>query len=332
MFSHILLPLDGTIEAEAALAHAAALAVACGARATCLHVLASAEGADALRPADPLALHLRRTEMSAYLARITARLNEAGVAAGEGGEIVEGYVAERIIGYSIERGADLIILTHRKRAGGVIAGPHPFSVSLAVAHSGCASVLVLSAPDAPLDATLPIEYRRVVVPLDGSQRAECVLPLVHMLASAFGSEVLLAHVVQPPEMPRRTPLSAADADLSSQVVERNWVEAEQYLESLLSRLPHGARCEVVIGDHIAANLHDVVEHNNADLIIVCAHGYSAQTRWPFGSVAASFIEHADRPLLMVQDAPVRAPASSSSALHGRMPSEFAPSQAAAEQE
>src|SRR5262245_3405015 len=99
MFSHILVPLDGTTEAEIALAHAGALAHACDARVTCLHVLDISNSFDKLRPApaDPLALQLRRAEMTGYMNQVAGRLAADGIQCEI--QIMEGFVAQCILDY-----------------------------------------------------------------------------------------------------------------------------------------------------------------------------------------------------------------------------------------
>jgi len=38
-----------------------------------------------------------------------------------------------------------------------------------------------------------------------------------------------------------------------------------------------------------------------DLVLLGAHGYSGQRKWPYGSITTSFIEYGSMPLLIVQD-------------------------------
>jgi nucleotide-binding universal stress UspA family protein len=322
MFSRILVPLDGTPEAEAALPYATSIARACGSRVTCIHVLDLMSGFDMLRPIDPLALQLRKAEMEAYLRRVASALAESGLDADA--EIVEGCVAEAIVTFCDRHAIDLVVLSHSGRGRSAVLGPHAFNVSLVVAHSGCASLLVLNARHPVAAEELALGFRRILVPLDGSQRAECVLPVVNQLAMASGGDVLLVHVVQPPEMPRRMPLSPQDSELVAEIVKRNRAEAVQYLDSLLFRLPDRAHDRVLVGGHSASLLHEVADQEDADLIVMSAHGYSAQTRWPYGSVAASFIEHGNRPLLLVQDAPVTHAAGSAETVATRLPLEIVP--------
>jgi nucleotide-binding universal stress UspA family protein len=78
-------------------------------------------------------------------------------------------------------------------------------------------------------------YQRILVPLDGSQRAENVLPIVTQLAHFHKSQIHLVHVVQTPEMARQMPPLPEDIDLSNRVVARNQEEAGRYLEQMKTR-------------------------------------------------------------------------------------------------
>jgi hypothetical protein len=50
-------------------------------------------------------------------------------------------------------------------------------------------------------------------------------------------------------------------------------------------------------------LHHFVAQEQIDLVLLCAHGFSGQPQWPFGSLAHSFINYGETPLLIVQDMP-----------------------------
>ena len=51
-------------------------------------------------------------------------------------------------------------------------------------------------------------------------------------------------------------------------------------------------------------LHRFVAEEQIDLVLLCAHGFSGQAQWPFGSLAQSFILYGETPLLIVQDMPM----------------------------
>jgi nucleotide-binding universal stress UspA family protein len=51
-----------------------------------------------------------------------------------------------------------------------------------------------------------------------------------------------------------------------------------------------------------------VEEENMDVVVLSAHGYGGESRWPFGDVATNFIDYGRTPLLLVQDMPKHEPA------------------------
>ena len=104
-------------------------------------------------------------------------------------------------------------------------------------------------------------------------------------------------------MVARMPPTEEDVRMANQLVERNRAEATQYLDQLRSRVSEQAEARVLIGDHVAATLHEMVDQEKTDLILLTAHGYSAQRRWPYGSVVSSFISYGATPLLVLQDVP-----------------------------
>jgi len=146
-------------------------------------------------------------------------------------------------------------------------------------------------------------YQHLLVPLDGSRRAEMVLPIATTLAQAHKGELLLVHVVTRPEMPRRMPLTEEDLQLANQLIERNHAEAAAYLEQLQSRLPANTRTALQVSDNVAATLQDTAEREQSDLMLMSAHGYSGEARWPHGSVTNRFIADGTTPLLIIQDLP-----------------------------
>ena len=87
------------------------------------------------------------------------------------------------------------------------------------------------------------------------------------------------------------------------MIERNRAEAVQYLDQLRSRIPGDAQVHILVSDHVAATLHEIVDQEKIDLVLLAAHGYSGQTRWPYGSVVSRFITYGSTALLIVQDLP-----------------------------
>jgi nucleotide-binding universal stress UspA family protein len=101
-------------------------------------------------------------------------------------------------------------------------------------------------------------------------------------------------------MPRRTPPSREDIELADQLVTRNQVEATQYLDQLRSRITGKVDTRVLVGDHLATTLHNLVEQEETDLVLLSAHGHSSQTRGPYGDVASNLIAYGTTPLIIMQ--------------------------------
>lgn len=291
MFQHILVPLAGTISTEAALPHVLALAKLSGAKVSLCHVVES-EAVDSAYPVDPFEWHLKKREAEQYLASTTARFRQASIKVKS--HLLEGRATEQIIDYAHAHAVDLVVLSSHGRGDG--------SVGEVVRHvmlRAHISVLLLREGAQRLETSGKVLYRRVLVPLDGSQRAECVLPLVSSLAQYFESELHLSHVVTEPELPRRTPPSEEDQGLARQLTERNREEAAAYLAQLQERLQ--AETHLQVDHNVCSSLHRLVEEQDVDLVVLCAHGYSGEARWSYGSVATNFIEYGSTPLLLVQD-------------------------------
>jgi len=154
----------------------------------------------------------------------------------------------------------------------------------------------------------PQIYQRLLVPLDGSQRAENVLPIITQLAHFHKSQIHLVQVVQTPEMVRQMPPAHEDIDLSDRVVAQNREEAGRYLEQLKSRsylegIP--VQTHLITSDNAAVALYQLGEQEHIDMVTLSAHGYSGNHQWPYGSLVNNFILYGKVPLLIVQDLPAK---------------------------
>ncbi|OGO12676.1 MAG: hypothetical protein A2Y93_07405 [Chloroflexi bacterium RBG_13_68_17] len=302
MFEHLLIPLDGSSLAECVLPHGLAMAQALGARVTLLQVVEQEETASRTRAIDPLEWHYSEAEAGAYLQEVAERLRPAGVSAAQ--VQLQGEPAERVIDYAQAEHVDLILLGSHGRSG--LSGWNVSSVVQKILARAYLSILLIPAYHPATTEISALRYERILVPLDGSQRAECVLPLVGALAAQHGSQVLLAHVVRKPELPRRAPPSREDQELANALTERNRLEASRYLEELRARLSLPAEVRLLVEEHVAATLQQLALEEKVDLVLLSAHGYSGGTRWPYGSLPTSFIMYGNKPLLIVQDLPRQA--------------------------
>ncbi len=142
-------------------------------------------------------------------------------------------------------------------------------------------------------------YKRILVPLDGSERAEQALPVAALLARASGGTVMLVRASGRP--PLQTPLR----EPSQAVLERaeaTRAQDEAYLVAASEHQPlAGIPVEVcaLIGSP-AEVIVEAAGDTAADLIVICSHGRSGLTRWALGSVAQKVARHATVPVLVLR--------------------------------
>jgi nucleotide-binding universal stress UspA family protein len=299
MFNRILLPMDRSSLAECVLPHAVAVARAFESLVTLVNAMESPDRANWRRAVDPLTWRIRKVEAESYLGDLAQRLQKAGVSTEK--QILEGPAAEGIIEYSHKNHIPLIMLSSHGQSG--LSDWNVSSIVQKIIARAHTSIMIVRAhryQPASTEMT-GLRYRRLLVPLDGSQRAESILPIVTTLVRAHEAQAVLAHVVHRPEMARRMPPTDEDVKLADRIVERNRAEATQYLDQLRSQLSGEVQARLLISEHVAAELHELVDQEKIDLVLLTAHGYSAQTRWPYGSVVGSFITYGTTPLFVVQD-------------------------------
>jgi len=149
-------------------------------------------------------------------------------------------------------------------------------------------------------------YKRIMVPLDGSKLAECVLPHLETVVKGCRSpevEVIVVRAVEPLSVPygrevaKFTSLEQVEAFETHQKA-----EAEKYLKEIVARLRKTgvkARADIVYGKAVDA-LSDYAAKNKVDLVLIATHGRSGVSRWVWGSVASRLIRSVRVPVLMVR--------------------------------
>lgn len=297
MFDRILLPLDRSALAECVLPHAIAIARAFESQVTLLHVMDTPREARWQRAMDPLNWQIRKAEATTYLNDVELRLQAAGLLTET--HILEGFAAEQVIGFSDTHSSQLIILSSHGQSG--LSDWGVSSVAQKIAQRARTSVMLVRAARPVTPDETGLRYQRILVPLDGTQRAETILPAAVTLARAHDAQIVLVHLVQQPALPRRTPPGHEDVELADRLVARNQAEATQYLDQLRSRITGEVEARVLVSDHLAATLHELVEQEKTDLVLLSAHGYSSQTRGLYGDVVSNLIVHGMTPLLIMQD-------------------------------
>lgn len=307
MFDTILVPLDGSQLADCVLPHVVAIARPFDAKITLLRILEKKHAGTSAQMFDLLNWQINKTKSALYLDKIQTRLATSNIRVQT--EVLEGLIAEGITEYAQSRGMKLIILSSHGRHGLKQWGIS--SVTQKTILSAQTSLLIVRAHQYAGQSDelteVPV-YQNILVPLDGSQRAENVFPIVTQLANFHKSQIHLVQVVQTPEMARQMPPVREDIELSNRIVERNREEAERYLERLksLSYLEGiTIQTHLIASDNAAVALHQLVEQEKIDLVALSAHGYSGNHQWPYGSMVNNFIMYGKVSLLIVQDLPAK---------------------------
>jgi nucleotide-binding universal stress UspA family protein len=299
MFKRIILPLDGSKLAECVLPHLVAISRNYEPDVQLIRVLEPFGVSARMRMIDPVDWQIRKAEAESYLNNIAEQLKNLGLRIST--NLYEGKSAEQTIEVAHSWNADLILMSSHGQSG--ISPWNVSSVVQQVILHANRSLMIIRAYQPVVENLASLSYHKILLPLDGSQRAELPLRLAESLARAHGSEILAVHVVRQPELPRRTSASQEDLLLVNQLTERNRTEALKYMEDLKSRMTMPAQMKLEVSPSVSRTLHQIADENDVDLTILSAHGYSGDTRWPFGSVALGFVVYGGTPLLILQDLP-----------------------------
>lgn len=274
MCKTILVPLDGSELAETALSLLREPVVGPnGPEVVLVQVVDPEGGAEAIEHAG---IHLKDIAVSlqALELKCTTRVEKGDPAAG-------------IIAAIEAVGPDLVLMTTHGRSG--MSRMMRGSVAERVLRTTEAPLLLVN-PTAIHRATAGCE--RILVPLDGSEFADSVLPLVIRVASVLDAQVTLFRVK--PFAPAAVPSPILAPDM--------WdpLKVEATLKTQADRLAEAGvkvRVRAAIGNE-ATEI--IAAAGKADLVAMTSHGRSGVSRWWFGSVAEQVVRHAECPLLVVR--------------------------------
>ena len=140
-------------------------------------------------------------------------------------------------------------------------------------------------------------YKRVLIPLDGSELAEQALPHAIAQARHSGAELILLKVVEPFAHARG--LSAAHLD---QIRQQTRIWADKYLGGIAADVEQqGIMVQAVTVDgRPHSGIAEYAEANEVDLIVMSTRGQSGLSRWLMGSVADRVVRGAMVPVLLVR--------------------------------
>jgi nucleotide-binding universal stress UspA family protein len=143
-------------------------------------------------------------------------------------------------------------------------------------------------------------YRTILVPLDGSTRAEVILPHVEEVAHRYDARVILLRVVEP--IPVAMDGAGVAPAVDTLIIDQLTNDAKSYLARLQEEFREKgivAKSRVTFGPAVPTIL-DLAQREHVDLIAMASHGRSGLPRVFYGSVAAGVLHGVDRPLLLVR--------------------------------
>jgi nucleotide-binding universal stress UspA family protein len=282
MFKKIVVPLDGSAQANVALPLARTFAQATGAAVTLLRVKSD---------------HESRAEVTSALNRIGEAFASAGV---EVHSIVrEGDPADEILAEVKEQHADLVIMRTHGRSG------------LGRAVVGSVTERVLKAGIVPLVLLRPggrrmSHLRRLLIPVDGSPGAAVALGVATGLAKATGASLRLVEVVVPiASYLYATPMGGATYFDPAWDTEAE-AAAQTYIDSVTTRLRAAgmdATGAVGVGASVADKIITAAEEQPADLIVMSSEALTGAARAFLGSVSDAVVRTSHCPVLVIHRPP-----------------------------
>jgi nucleotide-binding universal stress UspA family protein len=288
MFRKILVPLDGSRLSEQVLPHAAVLARAFGSDVILVAICEPEESEQ--RHACEANIYSLSDRFKSYLGA------EASVAVEE--VVLVGKPAHEIIHYAETKGVTLIVMASHGRSG--LA---PWSLGSTVDHVIRRlryPVLVVRAKETPEDAGGVGLFRRILTPLDGSERGETVLPYVQVLMNKLGSEVVLFQAVASGKQVR----SVGGLDyvrFQDYEVDAMRKRAREYLAGVRDRISvpgDGVQVEVRDGSP-ATEIINYADDTDCPLVAMSTHGHSFLERWVLGSNTYKVLQTSDKSVLLV---------------------------------
>ena len=283
MLSRILVPLDGSILADRVLLHVRRLLLREDAEVLLFRVL---EAPSHGRP--KVVQEMERGFASTHLEDQRRRLADQGARVRS--EVAEGDPADEILKRCETWRPALVTMSTHGRTGldRWVWGSVAERVLREVRHP-----VFLTNPRALPEEPLPSEgrFRRILVPLDGSELSSSIMPLATAFARLYESEVVLVHCLHP------IMSYPPHAEMEAEVTEERGLEILEPHRRAVEQAGLKVRT-LVRAEYAAAAILDAAAGERADLVAMTTHGRTGLARWAFGSVAEKVMHHCPCPVIV----------------------------------
>ena len=309
MYSRILVPLDGSDLAEQALPYAVALADVLDSPVVLLRVPENIhplghDDFDFSSSLQGMSAEDLKKESVDYLDGVASRLRNQGLKVSA--KVRTGEAADLIVEEAAFEEDTIVIMASRGRSG--IARWVMGSVADAVLRGVEGPLLLVRPVDGPALEEPTID--RILLPLDGSELAEQVLPHADLLAKKLKIGVDLVRVTPSAREYHRStvfhPVGGVPINYYppyEEFVRSEDIVAQIYVDDIKRSLETmgipSVDSYVTHGDPAAA-ISDVARGVSGTLVVIATHGRSGIGRWVLGSVADSVVRHSGCPVLLVR--------------------------------
>ncbi|MBN1376574.1 MAG: universal stress protein [Dehalococcoidia bacterium] len=311
MFKKILVPLDGSVEAETVLPYVRDIATRFGSEVNILsvgmgsrrrrvnqllddyiqHAVEHLQGHSIICRA--VVLYNDAAENESGYAEITARTKQIKAK----GNLLYGGPADKILEYTRKHRINLVVMATHGLSG--LRRWWLGSVFEKVISQSTVPVLGIHSKHAKeIDKDSVVTFKRILVPLDGSDTGEAALHDAESIALKTGASMVLLHVIPEPHMIEVRMLGSEFSD----IVKAMHDAGEKYLAKVNKRLNEkgiDVTAKILSGDP-AARIVDQARHEKADLLAISTHGRSGIARWVLGSVADKILHESKIPMWMVR--------------------------------
>ena len=247
-------------------------------------------------PSDPVEWDLRRREAQIFISDLANRLKSDEISLST--KILEGQAAEQICGCRPGESGNITALGRSDDEN----QPRIGETARRVIETSGNSILLVPACVPLIEKA---SYSKILVPLDGSSRAESAVPYAVRIALAENAELVLAHATPQPELIHFGPLSVEDIELRERISRRNEMVAREYLDRIRAQL---ADCSIPVrtlilkGGDVRHQLVAAIAKQSADLLVLSAQGSSGFADVSSGDVSSFLMARSPIPVLMVRRA------------------------------